>query len=124
MKAPEIAYEAAGIAAARGHCKFTEEDAEGHVCLVGALNIAYCGTAVRPGPFPDYCGSVFDALRMAARILARRRGAPVLPWEDSDFLADAYGSSPITWNNQADITGEDVVLLLKETAAALEEAGL
>ena len=117
MTAADIAYKAAEIASERGHCKNIEEDGEGHVCFIGAVNLAAFGVSLRPD-FHDRMIRirVEEILRTAGAIL-RKRGrdaGPVSFWSSVSFM------NAIFWNNQDSTTGEDVVLLLKETAVELE----
>lgn len=142
MRASELAYKAAQEMASRGHCKHVQEDAEGRVCFYGALNRAQglqnmiqevtaaplpegmkftfpIGAEVMlpPGWAADF--AVVSSLGFASssghyrvvsvvKDILRERG--VLAWE-----------VPHVWNDQADITGEDVILLLKEAGHRLEE---
>jgi len=114
----QYARKAAEIAAERGHCKHTEEDDEGHVCLAGALNLAVCGDSRRDWFHlvrDDTTVTVERLLAAAAQILAARRGAEFR--EETWFR---FRESPITWNNLPGTSGEDVVLLLKQAAELLE----
>lgn len=78
----------------RGHTKFRlEDDATGAVCLNGALNKACHGS------------SQFN----------HSSRSPGKCWTGSqyDVLEEAIGHDPAVWNNRAERTLEDVVLLLK-----------
>jgi hypothetical protein len=110
MTPAQIAYKAAEIASQRGHCKNIEEDSEGRVCFVGALNLAMYGKPYRDETFLGIHHPIVNILTTAAEIL-RGRGA----------VMRVSVSTPIDWNNRETTTGEDVVMLLKETAAALDE---
>jgi hypothetical protein len=111
MTPAQIAYKAAEIASQRGHCKNIEEDEEGRVCFIGAVNLAMYGQPYRPGEiFINNDHPITTILLTAAEIL-RKRG-----------VSESSGmSQPIFWNNRDSTTGEDVVMLLKETAVELDE---
>ena len=117
MTAADTARKAAEIMSERGHCKGIEEDGEGRVCFVGAVNLAQLGVAMRPSDVTDY-PDIEAILRAAAGILVRR----------GEYLADNLVSMrwpmnlAIFWNNRRYVTGEDVIMLLKETAEELESA--
>jgi hypothetical protein len=114
VKPSQLAYEAAEIMSARGHCKNTLEDTAGHVCYHGALNIAMYGeSAYKMVRFinPD----LLEVDRAAREVLAERAGPPSL-WTD-----DAM--HPVSYNNREDVSGEDVIQLLKEAGSRLEAMG-
>jgi hypothetical protein len=130
MSLSQAAYRAAEIAAERGHCKFTEQDEEGHVCLAGAVNLAISGQPKLPltGPLRD---QQFDILRAAGKALLARGYCEgmLLYYSGSSYLTEpeCKDGTPVPyaiyWNNLKDITGEDVVLLLKEAGTLLEAEG-
>lgn len=111
MKSSDACFAAADIIATRGHCKFTEEDPSGRVCLVGALNVALCGNAFR---HRAEFGAGQQALTRVLAILGTARGLLALEH-------DVNG--PVQWNNLPGTSGEDVILLLKRTGTALADAG-
>jgi hypothetical protein len=94
----DVAYLAADIMAERGHCKRVQEDVEGRVCFRGAIYAAlkqlYLSRAYEQ-----------DVEEEAARIL----------WERPLRTT----SSPVCFNDRSDTSGEDVILLLKETGSRL-----
>jgi hypothetical protein len=93
MNASEAALKAAGIMSERGHCKRATADAEGRVCFIGAV-IAVPGISD---------GDPLRIMVTAEHVLAER----------------GIRTTPIEWNNHPETTGEDVILLLKETAERL-----
>ena len=110
MNLAEIARKAAEIASERGHCKRIEEDREGHVCFIGAVNIALCGEAIRPESVV-LAQAAWDVMAAAQQVLRA---------EGNGYGTLMDSTHPIYWNNRESTTGEDVVLLLKKTAEALE----
>jgi hypothetical protein len=111
MKASEIAYRAAEIMSERGHCKNILEDPEGRVCYLGALNRAACGN-IMSITSNDFL-LVLQAMKASARILT-----------EDGIRGPLYAEQlPVFWNNRKTTTGEDVILLLKETGRRLEEDG-
>lgn len=105
MKTSEIAARAATWMAEHGHCKNRLLDNEGRVCLAGAVRMTgmSCSGSTQEN----------EILRVAGDILTERGYVPPVspPW-DSEYLA-------VTYNNESTVTGEDVILLLKETAERL-----
>ena len=97
MKASQAAYKAAEIMSSRGHCKNIPEDYEGKVCVGGAIAVALHGN-----PW-IWDNDVFTILAAGTEML---------------------GKTMIAYNNSQDVSGEDVILLLKKTARKLEEEGL
>lgn len=100
----------------RGMCKFTQEDAEGHVCVYGALSIALYGATcvglmkqggVRWDPTYENNGPLMDSV--AKRLFA----------DDPDYRL--YGSGAAGINNRPDSTQEDVELILKHCIAEWDE---
>lgn len=112
MTPSQAAYRAAEIIAERGHCKFSNQDADGRVCFMGALVVALCREEGRDtGIAWDQFGN--QITRTAKAVLEAR------------FLAGerAICTNPIFYNDSLAVTGEDVILLLKQTGQRLEEAG-
>jgi hypothetical protein len=98
MNVAEIAFRAAEVMSERGHCKYALEDETGAVCFVGAVYVAMYGKA-----------------------------ESVLRWDDENILGRIMyaaekiaGRGPVLYNNDLDVSGEDVILLLKETGKRLE----
>lgn len=102
MNPSEVAYKAAEIMSSKGHCKNTLEDAQGRVCLLGAVMLAQNGAMLRRYPWDDAVDQILDC---AEAVLADR--GKIL--------------SPITFNNLSETSAEDVILLLKETGKRLEK---
>lgn len=107
MRDSEIARAAAEIMSERGHCKSVLEDEQGRVCLVGALLAATGEAELRRG----WVWCTVTARRVVERIMHAVPG----------FGGDIWDA--VRWNNEEDTTGEEVILLLKRTAGALEERG-
>jgi hypothetical protein len=112
-----LARDAAAYMAEHGHCKGVLWDDDGRVCFNGALMNAMKNRL--SADWDNWRGAVRD-VRIAAGTVLRERGytqpACVLGPErygDDDFLA-------IRFNNDETVTGEDVILLLKETTERLE----
>jgi hypothetical protein len=113
MKASEVAYKAAEIMSERGHCKWTLEDAEGRVCYGGAVRIALIGDARLGVRLSAGDLSVLNEVFDTSGDILRDRGA-----------GDESTRWGAVWYNNADgTTGEDVILLLKETGRKLDDAG-
>lgn len=121
---PGIARRAAGLMAERGHAKYMREDAEGRVCFAGAVFLALTGNTSGLTPTRDQHLDAFDAWEKirdtAGRILASRGEEPADASLARGVLKYAQESPAVNYNNRSDITGEDVILLLKETASELE----
>lgn len=112
MTPSQAAYRAAEIIAERGHCKFNNQDADGRVCFIGALVVALCREEGRDtGIAWDQFG---NQIMETAQVVLEAR-----------FLAGelAICTNPIFYNDSPAVTGEDVILLLKQTGQCLEEAG-
>ncbi len=101
MKASEVAYRAAGVMARQGHCKNTIRDWQGKVCYLGALREVSSNDAF-------FMNELEMKVYWTSRSLLRERG------DNTD---------PVRYNNRPSVTGEDVILLLKETGRRLEEEG-
>ena len=115
MSLAEIAYKAAGIMSERGFCQFTLQDEDRRVCHQGALMLAVTGREnvyidgnfwgfpwnLTPEQYKDF-NEISDVSR---EILASR----------------GWNHGVVDYNNDPGTTGEDVILLLKEAAAKLEE---
>jgi hypothetical protein len=108
MKSSELAYEAARIMSERGHCKNITEDDEGRVCYQGALLQATLGRTTW-NDIPRDLYQIICDVGAASQLILCQRG---IGYPD-----------PVEYNNREDITGEDVILLLKETGRKLEECG-
>lgn len=110
MTPAEAAYAAAEIMSQRGHCKGVREDDQGRVCYYGALMVAVTGQS------EGFFWKNSDVL-LAASVV--RDIADI----SSDILCvrDDPDWEPHHFNNREDVTGEDVILLLKETGRRLEE---
>lgn len=122
MKDSEVCFRAAEIMSERGHCRYLLSDSSGRVCFAGALIAAY---EEQPLSMANLAGTVrwnqFWKIRdMAARILDNRG-------EESSAAAVERGallhiqSRAVDYNNRSDVTGEDVIMLLKETGEAFRE---
>lgn len=109
MKTSEIAAGAATWMAEHGHCKDRLWDNEGRVCFAGAVRMTLPSDNVI-----ERNEQHSEILRVAGDILTERGYVPpVSPWDsESEYLA-------VTYNNESTVTGEDVILLLKETAERL-----
>jgi hypothetical protein len=96
MTPSETAYKAAEVISQRGHCKDLLEDEQGRVCFLGALNVAWTGSA-RGFDFP------YPVVDAAYRILLERN----------------YEDGPVFYNNEDFTSAEDVILLLKQCGERL-----
>jgi len=103
-----LAYRAAAIMAERGHCKNKLTDSEGRVCYLQALILAAEQMELPPSAIAE-----IPVLGMSRTILQERGYASIMPFGDS-FL-------PVDYNNDPATSGEDVILLLKESGSRLEE---
>lgn len=102
--------QAHGVIHDRGMCKFELEDNDGHVCLNGALNVAFTGSAT--------CWGVMAEQR-AERAHLCRVAHGLFP----DRILNHY-QEPSHVNNHPDTTQEDVELILKHAAYEWDEQGL
>ena len=119
MNAAEVARKAATIMSERGHCKNTLEDDKGRVCYIGAVLVAIGGTV----NFCSHPGGarLFDAVTKQSQKLLLERGYEIevsYPHIEGTYIS----RDPVAFNNDPAVTGEDVILLLKETAERLEDA--
>lgn len=124
MKAAEAACEAARIMSERGHCKGTLEDGEGRVCYAGALLFALNGDISSLGKDPAV-DAVFATVMVQSGAILSERGygieIPLPPLVSLSYGSRVIRRDAVAFNNDPSVTGEDVVLLLKETAERLEE---
>lgn len=95
MYLADICRDAAQLISERGHTKGRNIDDQGRLCWQGALGIAGMRNVF-------HCLTITNATNA---ILIRDHG-----WN--------YG--PVGWNDRSDTTGEDVILLLKQTAEFLD----
>ena len=115
MKLSELAFGAAEVMAVRGHCKYFLCDGEGRVCFNGALNVMLNGTPWNMMSNADWpCGPGWDLK------LKDFRSVSVVA--DEILQERGFDGDPVRYNN-SDVSGEDVISLLKETGHRLEEAG-
>lgn len=124
MELSQVLYEAARITSERGHCKGIEQDKDGHVCLIGAINLVLA--ADHPEELTSGGALHFSSfLRPFQLQLLQCIGETLQAMGVNDvwivrFLEDKDPvPRPIDWNNLSRVTGEDVVLVLKETAERL-----
>src|SRR5208282_4300495 len=116
MKASEIAYKAAKIMSERGHCKDRLEDENGAVCHQGALLLAF---HPRERLIPE--GRTLYGWDLTEEEKARldeinATGARIL-----EAMGDNNHLGVVSFNNNLRTSGEDVILLLKESGRILEE---
>jgi len=118
MKASEIAYKAAEIMSERGHCKDRLEDKNGAVCHQGAVLLAF-HSAVRLTPEGRtlFGWSLSDAEKAQLDEI-NVTGARIL-----EAMGDNNHLGVVSFNNNLRTSGEDVILLLKESGRILEEEG-
>jgi hypothetical protein len=108
----ELAYEAARLLSEHGHCKYELEDSQGRLCYAGAVFGALSG---RRNATPGVAEITADGGDHALFTIVSNVVSGILSergWEDG---------GPIRYNNAPGTTGEDVILLLKEAGAVLEE---
>jgi len=126
----EVARSAAEIMSRKGHCKGVLQDGEGKVCFQGALMLALTGRE-----------SIYNEMdewnRLGSPWNPEISWSSWSPWGDIapedryKLEAVSYAAtrilggrgqflSPVHYNNSGETTQEDVILLLKETAEALE----
>lgn len=116
MRLSEVARKAAEVMSERGHCKNRLNDDAGRVCYMGALNVAQHGDTMHR--FDDESMTEITTIQLVSTDILHERGE--LRADPGGF----YGKPlprPVAFNNAEDVTGEEVILLLKETAARLEE---
>lgn len=140
LTARELAEAAAAVVMERGKTEDIRCDDTGRVCLLGALDVAlyrrYDVEFTRDSP-------MFNG-RWLHGFCPPAVGSADRAWSDNDLLTDdeyaAYrdvyftlrqilgergyehghhGHPPVKWNNQPEITAEDVALLFKEAATRL-----
>ena len=131
MKLSELARKGAEVMAERGHCKRVRMDFKGQVCFLGAMDyvlwekngrIPATHDLVASGPEGMPCAYGPDQVdqlsvaEVAGKILTERG-------YETPYLAASYDTRPVYFNNSANVTGEDVILLLKQTAERLEDEG-
>jgi hypothetical protein len=107
VKASEVAFRAAEVMAEKGHCKHVLQDKQGRVCYVGALFAAITGS-------PELTNEWFDS--------PDRPCFRAVDGEVTDILLERGYDSGVYFNNDEAISGEDVILLLKEAGKRLEDA--
>lgn len=142
MKASELAYKAAQEMTQRGHCKKISEDKEGRVCFYGAIS-----RAEGIEPLATSLGKAFP-LNVGGEITYgdELKGSWNLSWLSPSTYLESRESPertlligivkdillerevpdweyPHQYNDRPDITGEDVILLLKEAGSRLERRG-
>lgn len=107
MTPSQIAFKAADYMAEHGHCKGTLQDAEGRVCLEGAVRMAVWGEVrLNQGSWSLFDDSPANKL-----------------WTYLYFLIqqDHPDSGHVTFNDDITTSSEDVILLLKRAGRELEE---
>jgi hypothetical protein len=134
VKASELAYRAAQEMSERGHCKKVSENSLGKVCFYGAINRASETTILIPqdeGVVSVTSENILTYLQypwlMPAVTYARDTPErSMLVREIRDILHErgvTEWKTPHLYNDREDITGEDVILLLKEAGSRLEARG-
>ena len=109
MTPSQIAFKAADYMAEHGHCKGTLEDAEGRVCLEGAVRMALFGEMrLNLGSWSIFDNPAADELWTYLYSLIQQ-----------DYPGESLG--PVTFNDDITKSGEDVILLLKRAGRELEE---
>jgi hypothetical protein len=116
MTPSQIAYKAAEIMSQKGHCKGRIQDAEGRLCLYGALWMAAAGS-VRAA---QYYQPENEEQRYTIKIISERV-ATLLRKEN---LCSSPVDTEISWNDMPSTTMEDVVLILKRTGEEMEDEGI
>ena len=102
--ASDIAFRAADHMSKAGHCKGKQVDEEGHVCFWGALRSV-----------AGYYSGLTETVAVIIDLTTIRETA-------SDILRETGRvAEPVTYNDRPGTTGEDVILLLKETGARLRD---
>lgn len=109
MKVSEILLKAAEAIEKRGHTKHVLENNEGSLCINGAILVAMGSEH----PAQDY--SVINA-HDNARLFNK---AGMIVNETLGHPGDIY--SHIDWNNDPKRTGQEVIDILKKSAAKAEE---
>jgi hypothetical protein len=97
---------AADLIAERGHCKEVYEDADGHLCLSGAIRAALLEKLGAQG--------IYSALLF-----------PHVSYQDWEDILNAMDrvneDSVVRFNDSPGTSAEDVILLLKRSAEILED---
>jgi hypothetical protein len=118
VKGSQVAYKAADLISERGHCKQLLEDAEGRLCVEGALWTAASGRSTAYFTYP--------AASTQEHMLAAARTTAIL-------CARYFPAQPVTtmspiliseWNDLPETNMEDAVLLLKQAGKELDDEGL
>lgn len=123
MDLKEFGHKMLGLLRERGFCKLQLEDEDGHLCIVGTLNMADHGDARcwrGHNEHKDIYGNLLTAVgcQMARRlnvavedteIMQRKRREAVFP---HDWFPDPLGS----FNNDPETTFEDLVDLIVAAA--------
>lgn len=115
MRNSEIAAKAAQYMSEHGHCRYMLADERGRVCFNGALMAAQGWTTGKWADITDSMHERVTAIGQAATAILARNGVTYdRSWPNAGAPYGAVG-----YNNAAQTTAEDVILLLKETAAEL-----
>lgn len=111
-QASRIASRAAEIMSRAGHCKYSARNFLGQVCFRGAV---WAAEGQRDGQ-----GSSLNLIEdTAAGILAEQGRDSAWAAVSAGILKHAFGIPAVDYNNRTDVTGEDVILLLKQCAHRL-----
>lgn len=106
----QIAFKAADYMAEHGHCKGMLQDVDGRVCLEGAVRMAAFGHLNEvKGSWSLFEGNIAALWEYLYTLLVQ------------DYPGQHLG--PVTFNDTAAESGEDVILLLKRAGRELEEQG-
>lgn len=119
MEASDVARKAAELMSERGHCKFRLESADGQLCYIGALNMALYGVSF---PVTQSDDRLLNLIMNTSTCIIQDRARAAGELKHIS-LREPWEHDPIAWNNRPETSGEDVILLLKETAARLEGLG-
>ena len=105
----QIAFKAADYMAKYGNCKGIQQDADGRVCLEGAVRMAAFGhLRINLGSFTLFQGSAGELWKHLYYLIK---------------LSHPTAAGPVVFNDEIAENGEDVILLLKQAGHDLEEQG-
>lgn len=113
-----VAEKAAGLIGEKGLAKGDWSDADGGLCLAGAVRYVADRMCPSPGGWRAAYWRVLEAAHPLAQEQMRADG------REPVFIAACSGlarNAAIFYNDLAETSQEDVELLLKKTAAALRE---
>lgn len=114
MKLSQVAFDAADIMSEKGHCKHALTDLDGRVCFTGAVSAAMLGHPV----WYEVARVPLMSEELRAEVM---HSFAVLSETATEILVERGlpADGPVRFNNSANTTGEDVILLLKQVGERL-----